>query len=258
VNHTPWRPERVASLALMLPQLGDAMSPNTYDMRGRPFYHAKVDWIRVQWEWALKTDATHHLFMSDDLHLAPSFVRIVEAMVVAVPDKPIGLLSNHPRAPAVAAAGQRWYRTNSWLVGPAYVLPRACLEGVYKWHSSLPRTAPEDSATVGQSSPEWADYWNDDSAVNEWVTRQGPGETWHPVPAPIEHRGDLESTIGHGDKYSRERYSWRQMQHPVVGADGVIHWETHAHAVVYSTDEMARPSYWAADVTCAPMLPTGE
>ena len=54
--------------------------------------------------------------------------------------------------------------------------------------------------------------WNDDTAINGWVTHYGPGETWHPLPTIIEHDSDgaLPSTVGHGDEFSRERISWRR------------------------------------------------
>lgn len=69
--------------------------------------------------------------MTDDV--CPRFWRVLEAMVAAAPDRVLGLLSNHPRGPELAMAGARWYRTNSWVVGPAYVVPHAHMVALSAW-----------------------------------------------------------------------------------------------------------------------------
>jgi len=249
VNHTPWRPERVAALrAMRASGLLDVRRflINDRDWRGTDWQDSKVQWALDQWEYSLGwKDATHHVFVTDDLNLAPGFWGLLEEMVLARPEAILGLLSNHPRAPELAAAGVHWYRTNSWIVGPAYVVPRLHLMKFVPWFRSLP-----DGRAPGAKG-----YANDDSTLNEWVSRFGPGEAWHPVPTIIEHRGDLESTVGHGDEYSRERVSWRSVQTAAVKGDRIT-WTTEA---VDRLEEMNRPDFWAVrDVDRdAPMLRVG-
>jgi hypothetical protein len=210
LHHTPWRPERVKAAAAMLKELRDGRADvriHDRDYRqsasGLAWQQGgKLAWQLCGWDLGVRSAASHVLYLTDDLHLAPRFLEVVRALIACVPDAPIGLLSNHPKATALAAEGDRWYRTNSWLVGPAYVMPREKLMRFVAWFERLP-----EHRRVGEKS------YNDDSAINEWVTNGGGGgETYHPIPTPIEHRADLESTVGHGDEYSRERVSWR---HPV-------------------------------------------
>lgn len=207
VNHTPWREERCSALRDMLLELlplsrGVPFLLHDDDYRGRDWQQdGKVAWALKQWRWSASQRSTHHVFLTDDLHLAPRWWSCLDALVTACPDRPIGLLSNHPRGPELSAEGFRWYATNSWLVGPAYVLPHEQLVAFLEYFEKLP---DGDWREPGNKA-----YRNDDSSINEWVTFHGPARTLHPLPTIIEHREDLESTVGHGDEYSRERLSWR-------------------------------------------------
>lgn len=240
VNHTPWRPERAACLRAMLNELrplsrGLAYWVNDVDHRGRDWQVAKVDWALDQWRWAARGEgagATHHLFCTDDLALAPGFVDILLAMIEAAPAAPIGLLSNHPRACELADAGAPWYATNSWIVGPAYVLPHALLVDFLAWFEALP-----DGPHTTRGTKAWA---NDDSSINEWITFHGPTRTLHPLPTIVEHDPDgaTPSTVGHGDEYSRERVSWRRVQHPASGLKVERAWPL---------EDMKRAEYWRAN-----------
>lgn len=252
VNHTPWRPERVKNMRAMLLALlplsrGEPFWVNDADHRGKDWQGgAKLTWHLDQWRWAAAQDTTHHLFMTDDLAIAPHFWRILEAMVTAVPSRHIGLLSNHPRAVETARAGNPWYRTASWLVGPCYCVPHELFVSFLDWYESQPR-----DSLVGKTS------WNDDNSQNEWIVRNGPGETYHPLPTIIENDSDglLSSTVGHGDRYSKERLSWRREQWP-EDADpaGNFKWMGKPHAA--DLEAMTKPEFWARDR--APMLPVGE
>lgn len=247
INHTPWVGRRREALGAMLAEF-PSYQPNLRihdtDYRGRPWQAAKVDWALYQWEWAASQPTTHHLFMTDDLNLAPGFTTILEAMISAHPEDAIGLLSNHPKGPALAAQGCSGYYTNSWLVGPAYVLPKEMLVRFLAWFKTLPDgpyTTPGTKA-----------YRNDDSSFNEWSTHGGgPGRVWHPLPTIVEHRGDIVSTVGHGDRYSRERISWRQIQHPVEGEAG-IRWRQIARTE--DLHDMRSPEFWMGH---HPMLAVG-
>jgi hypothetical protein len=104
IQHTPWRPDRVEAYKDMKPELMSGIR-TAYQVVDDRMTHSttwaefKTHLAMKQWTWALDyPDATHHVFMSDDLHLAPGFWGILEAMVSAKPDAVIGLLSNHPDA----------------------------------------------------------------------------------------------------------------------------------------------------------------
>lgn len=220
LSHTPWREDRAASCREMLMALtplacGVPFLLNDTDYRGTDWQVSKVKWAIDQWRWALSTPATsHHLFLTDDLYLAPNFWEILDAMVQACPDQAIGLLSNHPHSPDLGLRlGKRWYRCGAWLVGPAYVLPRALLSEFLARFLDLP-----DGNAPGAKG-----YGNDDSSINEFLSTTGR-YSYHPIPTIIEHRGDLPSTVGHGDRYSRQRMSWRKITAPIETAQGIVGW----------------------------------
>lgn len=215
INHVPWKPERALALEAMLKEICPAFGPddaikiNDTDYRGTDWQKSKVKWFLDQLTWSWEQTTDWHVFATDDLHLMPGFVEALRAMLEAAPTRcPVGLLSNHPRAPRLADDGFRWYATNSWLVGPCYAVHCSVLPKFRAWYMRLP-----DGNEPGQKG-----YRNDDSSWNEWVTYHGGGRTLHPLPTIIEHRADLESTVGHGDQYSRERVSWREerivLSHP--------------------------------------------
>jgi hypothetical protein len=270
ISHTPWRADRVKALREMEATLGIVHYPpeditddsanaciqgadytdfipvliHDTDYRGREWQEAKVDWELRGWRWAVRQDTAYHMFMTDDLNLHPKFWAVLGAMLSVVGNRPIGLLSNHPKGPELDAQGHSWYRTNSWIVGPAYLLPHADLVRFLQWFEALPKG---DWRTPGNQG-----YLNDDSSVNEWVTFHGPGESWHPLPTIIEHRSDVDSTVGHGDRYWRERVSWREVR-KVVGRDP-FEWISETRTVP-THEDLTEHDYW---LTEAPMLSVGE
>lgn len=254
VNHTPWVPERVAAWHAMKQELdrGSGVCPQAFlhdrDYRGTDWQVSKVDWALAQWKWSARQHATHHVFMTDDLHLAPNFWECLTAMIEAAEDESaIGLLSNHPKAVETFMQGFHWYRTNSWIVGPAYVLSHEALVRFLDWYRALPDGDWRVEGTKG--------YRNDDSSTNEWITRSGRS-TVHPLPTIIEHRGDLSSTVGHGDKFSRERFSWRATRETVDGGEG-FEWRDHPYPP--QPDFLRQPSWWTfqGGPLKAPLLEVG-
>lgn len=248
INHAPHREDRKACLARMLAELGGRDRPVdglplflNDDPRLKPAGPTKVEWTKRQWRWALDSGADHCLFMSDDLNLAPGFLSILRAMIEAKPTAILGLLSSHPRAVRLALAGYRWYRTNSWIVGPAYVFPRAHLAELFAWFCSLP-----DGDGPGQIA-----NLNDDSSANLWVSSRGPHETWHPLPTIIEHRDDIATTWVTGDKYSRERVSWREIRR--TEGDAPHRWISERHE--WALFKMSDPAYWAGAAEMLPVAP---
>lgn len=217
-----------------------------------PWAEFKTHLAQKQWEWSLAQGAEFgfHVFLTDDLNVYPMFWEVLEAMLEGA-GRPaaVGLLSNHPRGPALYRAGVHAYRTNSWLVGPAYVLSTRFLAESLAAYRALPE--------MGEKSRQW---FNDDSWLNEWNTFQGPKEAWHPLPTIIEHRFDVPSTVGHGDRYSRERVSWREERRVVDDGETGFQWASrplypYPHEQERLADLMLRPSFWSGE---APMLAVGE
>lgn len=237
INHTPFRPERVRSLKSMKAALTWSLRAPTFindkDYRGTEWQVSKVEWFLTQLRWAADQKTSHAFFMTDDLHIAPRFWEIATRMVEHVPDRPIGFLSNAPRGPELVAKGAHWYRSNSWAVGPCMLFPTPMVREFLRYYEAL--------------SFEQQAYANDDSSWNSWITEHGPGETYHPLPTIIEHRADLASTVGHGDQYSRERVSWREMR---VFKDGWQSW-----GCAFDVDALCSAEWWQTE---APMLAVGE
>jgi hypothetical protein len=235
INHAPWSTERKPRLRLMqqrlLPDPDDGSLPfYVHDIDYR-FGMATpksdpVDFTLNQWRWCARQDVSHHVLMTDDIDTCPRFWSVIEAIVTARPNSVIGLLSNHPEAPRLRTEGVRWYRTNSWVVGPAYIVPHAMMVKLLAWSEA--RTPAGSVDKLG---------WSDDSELNEWITFHGPREAWHPIPTPISHhRGPSTwSHTGHGDNYSHERVKWDDNE--VIGK-----WPT-----------MRDPQFWLAHKP-APML----
>lgn len=212
---------------------------NDTDYRGTDWQVSKVKWALDQWRWSAAQATDWHVFMTDDLHIAPRFWEILEAMT-AHARVPIGLLSNHPEAIRLWSAGAKWYRTNSWIVGPCYALPHAFMVSFLEWFEAK----PEGGAHGAKG------YANDDSSINEYVTHSG-AHALHPLPTIVEHRNDIGSTVGHGDRFSCERVSWRAIRWPE--GDPIVWRSTMSPNDI---DAMARPEFWEG-AKDAPLLKVG-
>jgi hypothetical protein len=210
IAHTPWIPARVESLKMMNGSLvgsppGTRMWLHTRDFRGRRWYDIKHEWALDCWRWHLRAGADHCIMMSDDLYIMPGFWPCAEAMVRQVSMSPIGMMTNHPRATTLLSQGVHWYRSRSWLVGPCILMPRTLLQHFVNWYEEWYPNLPDGEA-YGQKG-----FFHDDSSINEFVHRAG-GYSWHPIPAPIEHRLDIGRT--HDDQAfpaeAAESVSWRR------------------------------------------------
>lgn len=152
----------------------------------------------VPYRWLIEQKTTHCLFLSDDNHMAPRFVDIITAMVTAQPTVPIGLGSLHPRGKQVRDQGGHWYRCLAWMAGPAMLLPRSLLVDHLRWRDDQPLSYIRDKG--------------DDQVLNEYLYRAGI-DSWHPIPAPIDHDAALPTAQdGHVEtveKYRRPTVTWR-------------------------------------------------
>jgi hypothetical protein len=194
LNHAPFAHDRVPGMNRMIEhlELRDGEGPRgpfwvhdiDYRKGGTVGKESRVDFTLNQWRWAVKQPTTHHAFATDDLELVPRFWEVLDAILEVAPNDVIGLLSNHPDGPGLSDR-HRFYATNSWVVGPMYVVPHSMLEQLLAW----PDTYKWDARFHG---------WSDDATLNAWVTFGGPGRTLHPLPTPIEHDPEgLMSTWSH-------------------------------------------------------------
>lgn len=211
IAHTPWKPERREALSLMR----EALTPlppdaiffvHDTDYRGKPWNDIKHEWALACWRWHLDAGATHCLMMSDDLTIMPGFWEVMQRMVESVSGAPIGCMSNHPKGPKLLQGGTHWYRTQSWLVGPCIVMPRKLLAEFVQWYEKWYPKLPK-----GEDSEGHQEFYHDDSSINEWVGKTGR-YSYHPLPAPIEHRLELGRThdVNPFPPEAAEAVSWRR------------------------------------------------
>lgn len=137
-------------------------------------------WSVSMWRKALMTDCTHVVCLNDDTLVAPAFVRILRAMLEAVPEHVLALSSEHPRGPSLLASGHHWYTTRAWIAGWGYVMPRPLLEAFLPWHA--------------EQDPERVRVWGEDQLINEWHGQTGRN-TWHPCPTIVAHNVGILSTF---------------------------------------------------------------
>ena len=143
------------------------------------------EWSRKLWGWCVEQPVTHCLVIADDTMLGPHALATVLAMIEAVPDRAIGLTSQHPTAPKLFHDGTRWYKAASpWLVGWAYLLPRPMLAAFLEWRDVQSRQLLE------------GDVGADDQLINAFLASKGT-TTWHPTLTPFDHDLALDSAMGH-------------------------------------------------------------
>ena len=194
--HTPWIPERVESFARLREQLGDLDAApqhvRIFDERA-----SNKVWPRKMWQWMLDTGASHCLTLQDDCIVSPDFWPALRAMIECAPARILGLSAAHPLGPEMARQGRRWYRTQSWIIGWAYCLPRDVLARFVEWLDANPETVA---------------VLNEDQLLNEWITRTDQ-DTWHPVPSIVDHDTSIGSTYANdAHVHRRTTVTWRGYQ----------------------------------------------
>jgi hypothetical protein len=192
IPHTPWVPERVASMARLKEQLGHR--PRFY----REFTEkaANTVWAEELWTWLRDTGAEWCLQLQDDVMVAPCFWPALRAMLGALPPEAdvVGLASVHPMAKEIARRGQHWYRTRGNLVGWAYMLRHEALT--------------EFLEIRGKMSDDFRSQ-NEDEQIAEWVSKTGR-TCWHPVPAIADHDTTIPSSYKNDDHtLRRPQITWR-------------------------------------------------
>lgn len=218
IPHTPWVPERVASLLRLqegLGILGFSADQVPISRDPWPLFHyrefrereSNSEWSRKLWTWGLETGADYLLQLQDDVIVAPRFWDHLSAMLAAVPDQIIGLEAAHPWGPRLAASGVRWYTTADMLIGVGYVIPHAVLDEFLRWRAS---SLVEDWQT------------DEDMLIACFCMATGR-RIWHPIPTIIDHNVELASNYGHENhSHRRPSVTWKDlaMYCPMVPVDG--------------------------------------
>ena len=222
IPHTPWRPERVASLAKLLEMLGH-----------RPKFFKVFDekapnwvWSRKLWQWGAdmaKEGATHLLQLQDDVRPMPEFWPVLRAMVEANPQRWIGLQVNHPHARQLAHNGRRWYK-DRWLVGCQYVAP---LQGPDSLQVVLGLLAASDALPDGHPDKLTAfQHEHEDVTIASLLDKSGR-DVWHPIPAiadvDLSIGSTYETTPGHIDDHRRPTVTWHGF--PTAMLKDPLYWQ---------------------------------
>lgn len=204
---TPWIPARVesfnrlcAGLDISVTRVGGPNHVNITDVCHIAAIFSEKEpnrvWAQKLWRWAASTSATHLVQLQDDVEPSPEFWARLHAMVSANPNVIIGLEAAHPNGPDLNARGDRWYVTNSWLVGVGYVFPMGLLREFLAWCDE---------------NPEQVSQHNEDELINVWVSSaNGSKQCWHPIPTLIDHDTSIPSTYDNDTHaHRRPTVTWR-------------------------------------------------
>jgi hypothetical protein len=214
VSHTPWIPERVASMERLREMLdvsvvgGEPCCVHTnsyFEMTDRA--HVSV-WSGRMWQQAYEQldGEGHAVFLQDDDRVPSGglFWSALRAILAVVSDELIGLHLHHPGAVAARRAGERFVTTTS-CVGVGYALPAALLADFLQWRAELP------ADLVYRTS--------EDNLLDAWAIARRR-RVWHPVPTIVRPDRALGSTGGGAgrddadDQYMRDCVlDWRVL-HP--------------------------------------------
>lgn len=188
ISHTPWVPERVASIHRLLGELGSCPSSvratRVIDEPG-----ANHEWSEHMWQWAAQQDVSHCVFLQDDARVPPHFWSELRSMVASKPDEIIGLEVVHPLAVPLAKREHRWFSTSDGLVGVGYVMPREVLLEFLIWRSRL------EPASL---------LWVTEDTLIGLFALTNDRRICHPLPTIIDHDVSLASTYGN-DAHSHRR-----------------------------------------------------
>jgi hypothetical protein len=177
IAHCGWLPERKASLRRLLGQLPRICSDWVLTSDAKE--HAAV-WARRAWEWAARTN-DHVVILNDDVILHPDFLKIVGAMIEAVPDECISLHTTAPAAIELQQQGHAWARCYHY-TGPAVVLPPGAAASLLEYASALPWS--------------FVSRINEDNLAIHWAwEKQRP--FWCAIPAPVTHDTAIPSSLGY-------------------------------------------------------------
>ena len=170
IAHCAWAPDRVEHLAMMLQRIPGALVSVSYVRE-----HASV-WFRRVIELA---DGKPFVLLSDDVEVCDDFSRACDSLAAAAPGRMISLHCTAPVAPSLLMCGERWLESY-WATGPGLLIPDPV--ALLEWIDSMPKWLSTGS--------------NEDGLLNHYAwSRREP--LLHCLPAIVEHRTDIRSTLGY-------------------------------------------------------------
>lgn len=241
ISHTPWIEERVRSVHRLLEELGvlayededpDTGSliahgltcPDAIDVRLVSDRAPNDQWSERMWKRSAETDATHCLFLQDDVEVAPRFWAALRAIVETRPDDIIGLEVAHPIARPLAGEDVRLFTTADMLVGPGYVIPRDVLVEFLIWRAEKLRDGWRTAAGGKPAITE-------DTMIGVFALTTGR-RIVHPIPTIIDHDTSIPSTYGN---------DWHTNRRPHVTWK---HAAAHEHAWDDECTDLEGPGFW--------------
>lgn len=225
IAHKP-TPERVRTLermiaAIDLPSHGDTVAGIYLESApGKPH-----EWSERQWYGATTyPDATHAVFLNDDLTLCDDFVTTLVHVLEARPSHIIHLGNAEPAAADADARGLRWLTSRNGLIGNGYAMPMAGLHDFLRWRSD-------------DVLPSVVERTSEDFLVNLYAMARG-ALIWHCVPA-LYALPRLPSCYGNERNHGRAC-----VVNPRPGM-AAIDWDTDAFDVgtVRATEAFAKNHY---------------
>ena len=168
VSHCPWVAERAANMERLRPAI----------VRPGVTYREITDrapnsvWSRIMWGWGAVQPVTHCVFLQDDIRLCGrhGFWPVIEAMVRAVPNRIISLISNHPFSERALAKGHAWFRMCETL-GTGYIIPTPLMGAFLDWRD--------------RQSLEYLYTTCEDFLITTWQYTTGR-KSWCPVPTILQ------------------------------------------------------------------------
>jgi len=138
----------------------------------------------------LHADATHVLWLTDDIIPVPGFGVAIQRAIAARPDVVFDCFGNHDNARDLVDG---WYTTTDGWTGGGGVIPRALLEQHLAWRDR---------------GPGWMErgrygYLANDAGVNVWAMREGH-LIWKTARSLVDHDTTIPSLDGNGEHEFRK------------------------------------------------------
>ena len=171
-------PERRAMARELRPRLHGAQSVQVveaFELDGRPWPTAKRAWMV-----GLRSGATHHLVLQEDITVCREFMAGLRQMVGLLPDQV--LTPYHANRSIIDRAPGAWVRYGDGSSGQAILMPVDLVREFLLWEQANVLPA----------------FKHDDGRVAMWL-QATQRVSWAPIPSLVQHRAPSGSTLGQND-----------------------------------------------------------
>jgi|SRR5579859_938210 len=206
IAHAEWDHRRTAPLQRLMQQLDAVDGVNHVHVSCSPWREHAREWAPRLWAWGARQDASHIVFLNDDIRVCPEFVDACDAIASVLPNDVICMHTTLPEAAQLPIPFFRSY----WVTGPAYMIPRHRLQDLLVF------------------AHEWSGLWeseNEDGVAMQWLWHnQTPA--CHTVPALVVHDVEVPSTLGY-DHHPLRRASVPWHSRPEIDVSRPGWWGSH-------------------------------